>query len=52
MKIKITRAKDSAWFATWRANKGTIDLGDFVVWIFGWEFAFFKKNNPFGRRIK
>ena len=48
MRIKIERAPDSAWFAYWRATPGVRDLGDFVLWVCGWQFAFFRSDNPWG----
>lgn len=46
MKIKINRTPDAVWFGTWKATPRIRDLGDYVIWFCGWEFVFYKKDNP------
>jgi len=41
MKLKVNRAPHSFWFYIWKGTPVTRDLGDYVIFICGWEIKIF-----------
>ena len=52
--LRVIKAPSSARFAWWSPKTEMVrDQGDFVVWFMGYEFTYFKADNPHKpRRIK